>query len=263
MRVVDHRAEDDVRVRVRGALDDLGRLVDLEQAEVVAAGDVEQDAGGALDRLLQQRRGDRGLGGLGGAVLAAGGADAHQRRAGVVHDRAHVGEVEVDQAGDRDQVGDALHALAQDVVGLAEGVEDRRAPLDDRQQLLVGDHDQRVDVLAQALDALLRPGARAACPRTSNGRVTTPTVSAPISFLAISAITGAAPVPVPPPSPAVTNTMSAPFSASLMSSRDSAAAPRPTSGLAPAPRPLVSSWPMFSLMSASHIAAPGRRCWRR
>ena len=58
-------------------------------------------------------------------------------------------------------------------------------------------------------------------PSKSNGRVTTPTVSAPISFFAISAITGAAPVPVPPPSPAVTNTMSAPFSASLMSSRDS------------------------------------------
>ncbi len=75
-------------------------------------------------------------------------------------------------------------------------------------------------------------------PSNSNGRVTTPTVSAPISFLAISAITGAAPVPVPPPSPAVTNTMSAPFSASLMSSRDSAAAPKPTSGFAPAPRPL-------------------------
>ncbi len=55
------------------------------------------------------------------------GADAHQRRAGVVHDRADVGEVEVDQAGDRDQVGDALDALAQDVVGLAERLEDRRA----------------------------------------------------------------------------------------------------------------------------------------
>ena len=33
-RVVDHRAEDDVGVGVGGALNDLGRLVDLEQAEV-------------------------------------------------------------------------------------------------------------------------------------------------------------------------------------------------------------------------------------
>ena len=51
-------------------------------------------------------------------------------------------------------------------------------------------------------------------PSKPNGRVTTPTVSAP-SSRASSAMTGAAPVPVPPPSPAVTNTMSAPLSASL------------------------------------------------
>ncbi len=98
--------------------------------------------------------------------------------------------------------------------------------------------------------------SRACCirrpPSNSNGLVTTPTVSAPISSLAISAITGAAPVPVPPPSPAVTKTMSAPFSASLMSSRLSAAAPPPISGFAPAPNPLVSWWPIESLMSASH-----------
>ncbi len=98
---------------------DLGRLVDLEQAEVAPAGDVEQDAGRAVDGLLEQRRGDRGLRGVGAAALAGAGADAHHRGAGVGHDRAHVGEVEVDQAGDRDQVGDPLDALAQDVVGLA------------------------------------------------------------------------------------------------------------------------------------------------
>ena len=61
---------------------------------------------------------------LGRAVLAGRGADAHQRRAGVAHDRAHVGEVEVDEPGDGDQVGDALDALAQDVVGHPEGVDD-------------------------------------------------------------------------------------------------------------------------------------------
>ena len=68
--------------------------------------------------------------------------------------------------GDRDQVGDPLHALAQDVVGLAEGVEHRRAPLDDRQQLLVGDHDQRVDDLAQTARCPRSPAARAGCPRS-------------------------------------------------------------------------------------------------
>src|SRR4051794_3485580 len=129
-RIVDHGAEDDVRVARRCALDDLGRLVDLEQAEVGAAGDVQQHAGGALDAGLEQRTGDGRLCGLGGAVLAAGRADAHEGRAGVVHDRADVGEVKVDQPGDRDQVGDALDALAEDVVGGAEGLQDGRAALD-------------------------------------------------------------------------------------------------------------------------------------
>jgi hypothetical protein len=45
-------------------VDDLRRLVDLEQAEVVAPRDVEQDPGRALDGLLEQRRRDRGLGRL-------------------------------------------------------------------------------------------------------------------------------------------------------------------------------------------------------
>src|SRR6185312_16391086 len=45
-------------------------------------------------------------------------------------------------------------------------------------------------------------------PSKRNGLVTMPTVSAPVSR-AIWATTGAAPVPVPPPMPQVTNTMSA------------------------------------------------------
>ena len=81
----------------RGA-DLLGRLGDLEQAEVRGAGDVEQDALGAGDVDLEQRAGDRLAGGLDRAVLAGRPADAHQRRAGVLHDRPDVGEVEVDQA---------------------------------------------------------------------------------------------------------------------------------------------------------------------
>ena len=54
--------------------------------------------------------------------------------------------------------------------------------------------------------------ARRRLPSKENGLVTTPTVKAPIS-LATSATIGAAPVPVPPPMPAVTNTMSAPSKA--------------------------------------------------
>jgi hypothetical protein len=140
---------------------------------------------------------------------------------GVGHDRPHVGEVQVDQAGDRDEVRDALDALAQDVVGLAERLEDRGAALHDRQELLVRDDDERVHDLAQALDALvgLAHPLRALELERLGDHADGERADLVLGDLRDD---GAAPVPVPPPSPAVTNTMSAPLSASLMSSRDSA-----------------------------------------
>ncbi len=91
-------------------------------------------------------------------------------------------------------------------------------------------------------------------PSNENGRVTTPTVSAP-SSRPICATTGAAPVPVPPPSPAVTKTMSAPFSASFSSSRLSCGGSLADGGSAPAPSPRVASEPMWIFTSASHISS--------
>ncbi len=100
---------------------------------------------------------------------------------------------------------------------------------------------------------------RSACvarrlPSKANGFVTTATVRAPIS-LASEAMIGAAPVPVPPPRPAVTKTMSAPSSASMILSASSSAALRPISGLAPAPRPFVSLTPSWILTGACDICS--------
>jgi hypothetical protein len=80
--------------------------------------------------------------------------------------------------------------------------------------------------------------------------VAIPTVRAPISFATLAMI-GAPPVPVPPPSPQVTKTMSAPPSSSVISLRLSSAARRPISGLLPAPSPLVSLAPICSLFGAA------------
>ena len=90
-------------------------------------------------------------------------------------------------------------------------------------------------------------------PSKEKGRVTTPIVSAPI-VLAISATMGAPPVPVPPPSPAVMNTMSEPLRISSISVRCSSDARLPTSGFEPAPSPRVVSRPMSSFTSASDIS---------
>ena len=86
-------------------------------------------------------------------------------------------------------------------------------------------------------------------PSKWNGLVTTPTVRMPISCAALAMI-GAAPVPVPPPMPAVTNTMCAPERWSRISSITSSAAARPTSGCEPAPRPSVTCAPIWMMRSA-------------
>ena len=57
--LVEARPEDDVRLRVGGGADLLGRLRDLEQATGWTTGDVEQDALGARDVDLEERAGDR------------------------------------------------------------------------------------------------------------------------------------------------------------------------------------------------------------
>ena len=165
--------------------------------------------------------------------------------------RLDVGEVEVDEARGGDEVGDALHTGEEHLVG------GRRTPRScEMPRSLISSSrsfgtTMRVSTSSfRGCDARARPAADGACPRSENGLVTTPMVSAPIDF-AIRATTGAPPVPVPPPSPAVTKTMSAPASASSISSAWSSAARRPTSGSAPAPSPRVSSRPTSSLTSAS------------
>ena len=55
-------------------------------------------------------------------------ADGHHRRACALHDGLDVREVEVDEAGHRDQVGDALDALAEHVVGEPERLDDAQIP---------------------------------------------------------------------------------------------------------------------------------------
>src|SRR6266446_5783526 len=86
-------------------------------------------------------------------------------------------------------------------------------------------------------------------PSNRNGLVTMPMVRAPRSR-AICEMMGAAPVPVPPPMPHVTNTRSAPCRPCRTSSRFSSMAWRPISGRAPAPRPRVSFLPICTFTSA-------------
>src|SRR3712207_8917173 len=49
----------------------------------------------------------------------------------------------------RSEVGDALHALTQHVVGHAERLDHRRLPVQDGQEPVVRHDDERVDLVAQ------------------------------------------------------------------------------------------------------------------
>ena len=108
----------------------------------------------------------------------------------------------------------------------------------------------RVSTLALSSSADFSATSLRLAPSKLNGLVTTPIVSAPCS-LAISATTGAAPEPVPPPRPAVMNTMSESASASEILSRSSSAARWPIEASPPAPRPRVILSPMRILCGAS------------
>ena len=88
-----------------------------------------------------------------------GEADAHEGRLRVGHDRPDVREVEVDEPRHRDEVGNALDTLAEDVVGDLERVEHRRRFLEHLEQPVVRDDDRRVARGAEVGCALLRLAA--------------------------------------------------------------------------------------------------------
>ncbi len=65
------------------------------------------------------------------------------------HHRFHIGKVEIDQAGNNNQIRNALNGLAQNIVGNAEGVEKAGAALEGGEQAFVRDGDYGVDAFFQ------------------------------------------------------------------------------------------------------------------
>ena len=185
----------------------------------------------ALDRAVEQRRRDGLLGGEHRAVLAHAHADAEDCVAGLEHGGADVGEVEVDQAGQHDQVRDPLDRLTQHVVGDAEGVGHRGAAPRIWSRRSLGT-TIRASTSAPRARCPPPPGRRGARPRT---RTACHGGDGERAHVARELTTGAAPVPVPPPAPAARKTMSDPFRSCLILSGAVA-----DTGSEPDPRPLVS-----------------------
>ena len=136
--LVECRADDDVGVLIDFFADARGRLVDLIEREIAAAGDGDEKASRALHRgVVDQRIGDRRFGGRQRPLFAFGLAGPHHRLAHFAHDGAHVGKVEVDQAFLDHQIGDAGDAGIQHLVRHGEGIGESRLLVRHAEQILV------------------------------------------------------------------------------------------------------------------------------
>ena len=123
------------------------------QLQIGRAGDIDQRAVGTLDAFFQQRRADGDFSCLGGAILASCGTDAEQCGARATQNSVDIVEVDVNVRVRRNQVGDALHAGQQGGVGGLERIDDADGAIGKLKQSIVRNHDQRIDFLAQILNA--------------------------------------------------------------------------------------------------------------
>ena len=158
-----------VHFRVKGRTDNNGRVVrgectdgvthgfELIQTQVKASGNVDQHAARARQiDIFQQWRRDRHFSGFFRTVFTARHARAHHRVAHLGHHGANVCKVNVHQARTGNQFSDTLNRAFQHVVCRAKGVQQRDTATQHFQQLVVRDGNQRVHVLGQLGDTLLR-----------------------------------------------------------------------------------------------------------
>ena len=107
-----------------------------------------------MDGDIEERGIDRCARGKLGTLLTDPCADTHQGTSGILHNGAHIREVDVDDARLRDDVGDAFDGLLQDIVAHCEGVPDAGLAANDREELVVGNDDESVNGFAQLCEAL-------------------------------------------------------------------------------------------------------------
>src|SRR3546814_7345718 len=74
---------------------------------------------------------------------------SHHRLAHFPHDRTDVGEVEVDEARHNHQVSDTANTLLQHFVSKLESLLEGGVGVGDKEKILIGNDNERVDMLLQ------------------------------------------------------------------------------------------------------------------
>src|SRR3989344_4766445 len=142
-------AKDDFRVGIDGLGNDIRGILHLQHAKVLASSDGEKNSLRAMYRDFQEGRVYRGAGCELGTLLADTRANPHESTAGVLHDRAHVGKVDVDYTRLRNEVGNSFDCLLQYFVAHRKRVLDAGFARDDGEELVVGDDDECVHGFAE------------------------------------------------------------------------------------------------------------------
>ena len=139
----------------------VGRFIDFHQAHVFAASDRNDNALCALHRhAVEQRVGNGAFRRFERTTVALCFAGAHHRFAHFVHDRTHIGKVEVDKTRHHHQIGNPAYALLQHFVSKQKRFFERRIRVRYQEQVLVRNNDQCIDMLLQLGNAgLARPHA--------------------------------------------------------------------------------------------------------
>ena len=157
-RFVHRRAHDDLRVFAMAA-DLLHHAVDLGHRQILSAHQAHQHGVGFGQRaaFVQQRMREQFFHDLARA-RRAGGLDEGKRAFGmaVAHERAQIVEMNLNQAGPREQPPDAAHALDQQAAGDAERVEHAGVFVNQLERLLARQADHAVGDGFQLLQTLLR-----------------------------------------------------------------------------------------------------------
>ena len=160
-----------VGLLARSILDVIRDFRDLIHQDFLGTeSDVQQDEVRARNVFVIQERRFECLGdGLVCAAFAGSFAGAHDGAATVLHDRVDVIHVDVDIAGQGDDLGDAFSGGAEDVVGVGESLADGQVAVEFA-ELVVADDQQGVDRVADGLESFIGLlGAASSFERKWNG----------------------------------------------------------------------------------------------
>ena len=124
------------------------------QLRFLAKVDVKQDLLRILHIVVaQQRRVKRVLHSLADTALTLAITITHQGDTAIFHGRIDIGEIQVDDTGQGDDLGDALRGYGQRIIRLAERVHDGQVRINLTQPLIV-DHQKSVNILGDLLNAI-------------------------------------------------------------------------------------------------------------